>query len=333
MSKKFQTPPFHAGSSENDEERQRAERVTVTSYFQSVASYWKQIYQFDDTFAVIIQDRRAAVLALVDQLMLPRESRILDVGCGAGLIAVALAQRGYVVEAVDVADTMLDLTRRHAAEAGVEERVITSLGDVHHLAFPSEMFSLVITVGVAQWLRSIDQPIQEMARVLNAEGYLIATASQGGLRYMVDPLLCQPLKAVRRSGRELLQRFGLREPPKGPRFHVHSIKDVDASLSAAGLVKLKGMTLGFGPFSFLGFRLLPDSVGVKVHRRLQELADRGLPLLRSAGGQYIVLAKKGASGPAPGSILPEADGRWIVDRDGRRRPLAPQGWDHFPHRR
>ena len=34
-----------------------------------------------------------------------------------------------------------------------------------------------------------------------------------------------------------------------------------------------------------------------------------------------------------GEILPKADGRWIVDRDGRRRPLAPQGWDHFPHRR
>jgi thiamine-monophosphate kinase len=34
-----------------------------------------------------------------------------------------------------------------------------------------------------------------------------------------------------------------------------------------------------------------------------------------------------------GEILPQAEGRWILDRDGHRRPLEPQGWDHFPHRR
>lgn len=30
-----------------------------------------------------------------------------------------------------------------------------------------------------------------------------------------------------------------------------------------------------------------------------------------------------------GDIVPEAEGRWIIDRDGRRRPLAALGWDHF----
>ncbi len=30
-----------------------------------------------------------------------------------------------------------------------------------------------------------------------------------------------------------------------------------------------------------------------------------------------------------GEILPAPDGRWILGRDGRRRPLAGVGWDHF----
>jgi thiamine-monophosphate kinase len=34
-----------------------------------------------------------------------------------------------------------------------------------------------------------------------------------------------------------------------------------------------------------------------------------------------------------GEILPQAEGRWILDRGGHRRPLAPHGWDHFPRRR
>ncbi len=34
-----------------------------------------------------------------------------------------------------------------------------------------------------------------------------------------------------------------------------------------------------------------------------------------------------------GEALPEAEGRWIIERDGRRRPLLAQGWDHFEQRR
>ncbi len=33
-----------------------------------------------------------------------------------------------------------------------------------------------------------------------------------------------------------------------------------------------------------------------------------------------------------GEILPEAEGRWITERDRHRRPLVARGWDHFGHR-
>ena len=54
----------------------------------------------------------------------------------------------------------------------------------------------------------------------------------------------------------------------------------------------KTMMLGFGPFSFLGRTLLPDSLGIRLHRRLQALADRGVVGLRSTGSQYLVLARR-----------------------------------------
>lgn len=45
--------------------------------------------------------------------------RVLDVACGTGRHAVALAQRGYEVEGVDASPQMLERARCHAAEAGV----------------------------------------------------------------------------------------------------------------------------------------------------------------------------------------------------------------------
>ncbi len=265
----------------------------VEAHFRASAAYWKEIYQLEGLDATIYRQRKAVVLRLVDKLGLSPDSRILEVGCGAGLTAVALAQRGYVVEAVDTVNAMIDLTRQHAVEAGVGHRVRTSLGDVHHLAFPDCLFSLVLAMGVAPWLHLLNQATQEMARVLKPGGCLILTTdNRWCLNHVLDPRCFPALAPARWKVRDVLERLGLCKPAPRPRPHMYSIRQFDALLSMVGLHKLEGMTLGFGPFSFLNCKLLPDSVGVKLHHKLQSFADGGFPLIRSAGAEYIVLAKK-----------------------------------------
>ena len=63
-------------------------------------------------------------------------------------------------------------------------------------------------------------------------------------------------------------------------------------LRADGLVKLLGFTLGFGPFLLLSREVVPQELGLKLHSKLQHLADDGFPLLRTCGSQYVVLARK-----------------------------------------
>ena len=46
-------------------------------------------------------------------------AKVLDVGCGGGLLAEALARRGAQVTAIDLAPTMIETARLHAAEAGL----------------------------------------------------------------------------------------------------------------------------------------------------------------------------------------------------------------------
>jgi hypothetical protein len=59
-----------------------------------------------------------------------------------------------------------------------------------------------------------------------------------------------------------------------------------------GLTKVRGATIGFGPFSFWGRRILTEHEGKRLHRKLQGLADRRVPLLRSMGAQCVVLSFK-----------------------------------------
>jgi len=266
------------------------------AHFEAASAYWKDIYEFGDVDATIYRERRSVVLGLVQKLGLSTEWPILEIGCGSGLISVALAQAGYTVQGTDSVDAMIKLTRQHAEEARVSDRVIASIRDVHNLdSFPDNAFSLVLKIGVAPWLHSLDKAVREVTRVLRPGGYLITTADNWWrLNYWLDPRYFPPLGPVRKGVRSVLERLALRKP-SGASASLHSIREFDASLAAAGLEKIEGRTVGFGPLSFLGRKMLPDSSGIRVHRWLQTLADRGVPVVRSTGTHYIVLARKGVS--------------------------------------
>jgi len=48
------------------------------------------------------------------------EKKIIDVGCGGGILAESLAQRGAIVTGIDMGEAPLKVARLHALESGVE---------------------------------------------------------------------------------------------------------------------------------------------------------------------------------------------------------------------
>jgi SAM-dependent methyltransferase len=66
----------------------------------------------------------------------------LDLGCGEGGDAIWLAQRGWQVTAVDVAQAALDAGADHAAEAGVADRIRWERHDLDE-TFPAGSADLV----------------------------------------------------------------------------------------------------------------------------------------------------------------------------------------------
>jgi ubiquinone/menaquinone biosynthesis C-methylase UbiE len=209
-------------------------------------------------------------------------------------MAVLLARRDFRVQAMDVSTAMLDLTRRHAAEAGVCSRLSLSTGDVHALAFKDNAFSLVVALGVIPWVHDPEQALREMARSLQPGGYLIVSAdNRYRLNHLVDPLYNPALRSIRRVGGQLFDKMGWRRPAaKGAPVQMHDLRSFDRFIEAIGLEPIRTMTFGFGPISLMGREVLPQAIGVKINQALQGLADHGLPGIRSAGSQYLVVARK-----------------------------------------
>lgn len=265
----------------------------VDDYFESAADYWKDIYRKDERLlATIYRERRELVMQWVAGLHLPQGAKVLEAGCGAGVTTAALAAQGYKVWAADPARCMIESTRYEAAVRGVASRVVPQIGDVHELAFRSNSFDLVVAIGVMPWLHSEMQATAEIARVLKPGGCLIATAdNRWSLTWLLDPWTTPLTAPLRWTCRAIVQAVRRR---CSPAFHTkrHSPRDVERIISWAGLYKVKSATIGYGPFSFLGFYPLSDSAGVRIHRALQRLASRFAPGLRSTGSHYVILAQK-----------------------------------------
>jgi ubiquinone/menaquinone biosynthesis C-methylase UbiE len=266
----------------------------INLYFQREVEYWKDIYTRRSLSAAIYQQRHERVLQWIEQLGLDAGSQVLEIGCGAGFLALELAKRKFNVHAVDVVEAMVQQTRKHVKEAKMTERVSVDVGDIASLEFQDGSFDFVLAIGVIPWVEQPDRAIQEMVRVLKSGGYVIFTTDNWArLNRWFDPWQNPLLLPLKRWVKLLLHRSGLRHLSMDDvGSYLHSTRFIDKNLVSSGLMKVRSATLGFGPFTLFNHLLLSNSLGLRLHRRLQRLADDGVPVLRSTGTQYIVLAQK-----------------------------------------
>lgn len=263
----------------------------VDAYFDSRASYWRDVYAQDGLEGVVYRSRMEAVLAWVDEVGPEAGATALEVGCGAGMMTVELARRGLCVDGVDSSAAMVSLAARAVAAGGLGSRTTVQVADVHHLPFASGAFRVVVAVGLVPWLHSPDLAIAELARVLAPGGHLILTAdNRARLNWLTEPRENPLLSTLRPALRAVKRRRGWRPSEHPSRLHMP--RQVDRLLVGAGLEPALRRTVGFGPFSFRGRPLRLGRLGLRLHTLLQRSADRGGWPLRWLGWHYLVAARK-----------------------------------------
>lgn len=108
---------------------------------------------------------------LLDRIGPARGLRILDVGCGDGVLATRLAQAGARVTGLDSSADMLAAAHRRTKAAGVDVDLVE--GDAGNLPFPTGHFDGVVSVATLCFVDDPRRSIREMVRVLKPGGRLI----------------------------------------------------------------------------------------------------------------------------------------------------------------
>lgn len=276
----------------------------VDRYFDDEASYWRSVYAEDDLQSLVYRQRMGTVEAWLHALPLSTAAQALDVGCGAGLMTVAMAGRGLNVTATDSSPEMIAQCERRVRAAGLDGHVAVARADAHALPFADGSFDLVVAIGLLPWLHDPAGGVRELVRVTRPDGWIIVTAdNRRRLNRLIEPRespVLAPLRVARRRHRERRGRM-----PGGVPSYRHTPQELDGMLIAEGAVPTRRTTVGFGPFTVLGRRIVPDAAGRRLHHALERISGRRRRL-HGTGWHYIVAAHK--LGSAGGSAGAQADG-------------------------
>jgi SAM-dependent methyltransferase len=106
---------------------------------------------------------------------LPKNPRILDVGCGPGMQTVELAKlSGGQIVALDFHEPFLEQLRAAVKEEGVEDSVKVVDGDMCNMKFDDGSFDVVWSEG-AIFIIGFEKGLREWRRLLTPRGYVVVS--------------------------------------------------------------------------------------------------------------------------------------------------------------
>lgn len=179
--------------------------------------------------------------------------RILDIGCGGGLVAEPLARLGAGVTGVDAAERNIAVASLHARESGLV--IDYRLGNAEDLAAAGESFDIVLALEIIEHVADVPLFVSAISRLARPGGLvLVATMNRTwkafamaivGAEYVLRWLprgthdwkkFLRPSEVaaeLRRNGLNTAEVRGMTYNPLGDRWSLSADTDVNYILTAA----------------------------------------------------------------------------------------------------
>lgn len=90
-----------------------------------------------------------ATIALLRRTGIGKDSRVLELACGKGVCAAAIARDLHAtVRAIDACESFIDEAKERAADSGLSRRCRFEVRDIHALGRPTARYDAVVMIGL-----------------------------------------------------------------------------------------------------------------------------------------------------------------------------------------
>ena len=114
--------------------------------------------------------------------------RVLDAGCGDGVLSFMLLERGALVTGTDISEPNIARAEERAKAMGVADKIQFQVADSENLPFPNNSFDLVVSSHVLEHLPDFDKGLAEIFRVTKQRAVVAI------------PTICNPCSWVQVAG-------------------------------------------------------------------------------------------------------------------------------------
>ncbi len=136
----------------------------------AVKARMKALWMAGD-YGTFAQPVERGALEIFESWKIPPASRMLDVACGTGHVAIPAARSGIKVVGIDLATNLIEQARARAAKEGLV--VQFDEGDAEQLPYPDASFDNVVSMLGAMYAPRPDRAAAELIRVCRPGGRII----------------------------------------------------------------------------------------------------------------------------------------------------------------
>lgn len=140
----------------------------------------------DDPIALLRAESKTKtpwiIQKIKDHNLLNTNTKVLDVGCGAGFLSNELAKQGLQVTGVDLSEESLNVAKRYDETQSVHYQT----ADAYHLPFEDQSFDVLTAMDFLEHVERPAEVIKEFSRVLKPNGiFVFHTFNRNPLAYLV----------------------------------------------------------------------------------------------------------------------------------------------------
>ena len=114
--------------------------------------------------------------------------KVLDVGCGGGILSESMAKIGAEVTGLDMGDEPLDVARLHALEAGVNINYVKNTAEAHRDEHRGQ-YDVVTCMEMLEHVPDPSSVIQACADMVKPGGYVFFSTINRNIRAYIETIL------------------------------------------------------------------------------------------------------------------------------------------------